>query len=86
MSTPDPDTSDPKKNEAPEINLVSDDNAPASLALIYPNPCGLVFSDDLWMVYIPGVYQGIGILQDLTLSYSCDSDNLSIEVIVDEYI
>ena len=64
------------QNEAPERNLASDDDAPASLALIYPNSGRIVFSDDIWMVDIPGVYQDIDILQVLILSGSLATDNL----------
>ena len=72
-----------EKNEAPQRNLTSDDDAPDSLDLIDPNQGGIVFSDDLWMVYIPGVDQDIDIIQDLILADSIYSDCLSIEVTVD---
>ena len=67
LSTPDLDTSDSEKNEAPESNLAFNDYEPASLDLIYPNTGGLVLYDDLCMVYIPGVDQYIDLIQDPTL-------------------
>ena len=52
--------------------------------LLDKNPCGIEFSNDLWMVDIPYVYQDLNILKDLTLDEYLASENLSIEVIVDE--
>ena len=50
--------------------------------LLYPNPGGMVFSDDIWMVDIPGVDHDIYLIQELTLFDSLSADNLSIEVSV----
>ena len=69
-----------KKNESPESNIASNDDSPPSLALLDPNPGGLLFYDDIWMIDIPGVDQGLDILQYLTLTKSISADNLSIEV------
>ena len=76
MSTPSPDPYAYEKNESPESNLASDDDAPASLALLDPNPGGLELYDDIWVLDIPGVDQDIDILQDLTLSDSIAADNI----------
>ena len=82
MSTPDPDPSASEQNEAPEINIASNDDITASLDMLYPNPGGIVFFYDIWMVYIPGLDQDIDLLQDLTLVGYLASDKLSIEVSV----
>ena len=84
LSTPDPAPYASEKNEAPEYNIASNDGAPASLYLLDPNPVVLELSDDIWMVFIPGVDQNPNLLQDLTLSDYLASDNLSIEIGVDE--
>ena len=42
----------------------------------------MVFSDDIWMVDIPGVDHDIYLIQELTLFDSLSADNLSIEVSV----
>ena len=52
--------------------------------MLDPNSGGIVFSDDLWMVDIPGVYLDLDILQDLTLDDSIAAEKLAIEVSVDE--
>ena len=44
-----------EQNEALESNLASGDDSPTSLYMIYSKPGGIEFSDDLWMVDIPGV-------------------------------
>ena len=80
MSTPAPSASE--KNEAPESNLASNGGVTSSLDLLYPNPGGMVFSDDIWMVDIPGVDHDIYLIQELTLFDSLSADNLSIEVSV----
>ena len=84
LSTLAPSSSAYEKNEAPESNIESDDDAPDSLALIDPNPDGTSFYDDIWMVYITGVDQDLDILQDLILADSIAADRLSSEVTVDE--
>ena len=73
-----------KKNEELESNFASGDDASDSLALLHLNPGGIEFSDDLWMIDIPGVDQDLNLLQDMTLSDSFAAENLSIEVRVDE--
>ena len=82
LSTSDPDPYASEKNGAPESNFSSDGDVPASLSLIDPNPGVLVFSDDIWIVYIPGVDKDIYLLQDLDFSDYFDADSLSIEVSV----
>ena len=54
------------------------------MVLIDPNPGGLVFSDNIYILDIPGVDQDIDLLQDLTLSESLVAYNLLIKVGVDE--
>ena len=80
LSTPYPYPSTSEKNQSPEYNIPYDDDAPDSLALLEPNPGGLKFSDDLWMVDITGVDQDIILLHHLTLADSLAAYNLSIEV------
>ena len=82
MSTPAPSASE--KNKAPGSNLAYDNNAPDSLALLYPNPGGIELSDDIWIVDIPGAYQDVYLLQDLTLADSLAANKISIEVSVYE--
>ena len=84
MSTTAPVPSSSKKNEALKSNIAYDEDEPVSLALLDPNTVGIEFYDDILMVYILGVVQDIDILQDLNLSESLVTENLSIDISLDK--
>ena len=87
LVTIDPDTSASGKNEKPESNIASYNDAPDSLNLLDPNLGGLILSDDLLIIYyITGMDWYIDILHYLTLADSLAAEKLSIEVSVDEDI
>ena len=50
--------------------------------LIDPTPGGLEWSDDIWMVDIPGVDKYLDIIQDLNFYDSIAAINLQIKVSV----
>ena len=74
------------QNEAPESSLVSNDDAPDSLAMLDPQPGGLVLSYYTWMLDISGVDQDINLIKEPNLANSLTAENISFEVSVDENI